>query len=67
MEEEVFKILRAKRYFTPDDISSMILLCDRLFKRNREIAIELRLALENLGSVHRRLDFYRKATIKEIK
>lgn len=67
MEEEVFKILRAKKYFTPEDISSLILLCERLFVRNHEIAIELGVALNNLVSVDRRLDFYRKATMKEIK
>ena len=67
MEEEVFKSLRAKRYFSPDDISSLILLCDRLFERNREIGVELRIALASLESVHNRLDFYRKVTIKEIK
>ena len=67
MEEEVFRILREKKFFTPDDISSLILLCDRLFERNREIAVELRTALENLGRVHGRIDFYRKATMKEMK
>lgn len=67
MEEEVFKILKARKYFSPQDIRSLILLCDRLFERNREISIELNAALKNLGMVHSRLDFYRKTTIKEIK
>jgi len=67
MEEDVFRIIRAKKYFSPQEINSLILLCDRLFERNRKIANELMIALEHLGQVHCRLDFYRKTTMKEIK
>jgi hypothetical protein len=66
MEELVFEALRSKKHFSPQDIHSLIILCDQLFKRNREIADELEKALGKLDSMHNRLDFYRKTTMRKV-
>jgi hypothetical protein len=66
MEEFVFEILKNKRHFSPEDIHSLIVLCDRLFHRNKEIADELEKALGKIESLSNRVDFYRKTTMREI-
>jgi hypothetical protein len=66
MEEIVFKALKEKSHLNPEDIQSLLILCDRLFKRNEEISYNLKKALAKIDAMGNRLDFYRSMTIKEI-
>ena len=67
MEDVVFKILKTKKDFTDQDIQMLIILCEKLFKRNEEISIELGKAFEQVDRLTKRLGFYRNVTMKEIK
>lgn len=64
MEETVFKALKQKTYYSPEDIHSLLILCDRLFKRNEEIAYNLEKALAKIDAMGNRLEFYRSTTMK---
>ena len=67
MEEDIFKELRSKSFFTPQDINFLLITCDRMFERNKDISEQLKAALERLDILHRRLEFYRNTTFKELK
>ena len=58
---------KTKTEFTAEDLHMLIVLCQRLFKRNQEIALELGKALENIDSLDRRLEFYRNTTMRTVK
>ena len=66
MDQIVFKIMKSKEVFTNEDIHMLIVLCERLFKRNEEMSLELGKSLENIDSLTRRVDFYRNVTIKGV-
>ena len=67
MEHLVFKILKAKEAFTTEDFHMLIVLCEKLFKRNEDISLELGKSLENIDRLTKRVDFYRNATMRGVK
>lgn len=66
MEEMVFEALKNKSHYNREDIDSLLILCDRLFTRNGEIASQLEKALGSVDIMQRRIAFYRKTTMREV-
>ena len=64
MEDAVFKVLRAKKDYSAQDIHMLIVLCERLFKRNDELSLDLGKSLEQLDRLNKRVDFYRNVTMR---
>lgn len=64
MEDLVFEALKAKKEYTAQDIHMLIVLCERLFKRNDEISLDFGKSLEQLDRLNKRIDFYRNVTMR---
>jgi hypothetical protein len=67
MERLVFQNLKAKKFFKPDDINYLIVLCDQLFLKNEQAIKDLNKALKKIDSLETRLEFYRNVTIRNSK